>query len=108
MDDRQPVIPLRARLTGGVLLVVFLLLNAAVVLPSLHSLWHGDDHGHGCHHADCVVLAVAQGKFESPTAPMPPCRPTEVALSVALPLPDSPLPVPPGAPPAERGPPAGS
>lgn len=98
--------PLRARLTGGLLLWVFLMLNAAVVLPSLHALWHGDDHD--CDHTDCVVLAVAQGKFESPTATPPPRRPMAEARPVATLPPRTPWVVRAGSPPAERAPPSES
>ncbi|MBL9128895.1 MAG: hypothetical protein JNL97_14685 [Verrucomicrobiales bacterium] len=97
---------MRARLTGAVLLWVFVLLNAAVVLPSLHALWHGDDHD--CDHTDCVVLAVAQGKFESPTAAPPPRRPMDEGRPCEVLSPRVPFVVRAGSPPAERAPPSES
>lgn len=98
--------PLRARLTGGVLLWVFLMLNAAVVLPSLHALWHGDDHD--CDHTDCVVLAVAEGKYESPTTPPPPHPPLGVPVALPEWPPRNPSLADSGSPPVERGPPVES
>lgn len=50
------------------MLVVMVLLNAAVVLPALHQLWHDD---HDCDQPDCVVLAMAQGKIDADPTPMP-------------------------------------
>ena len=95
--------PLRRLLTGSVLLVVFLLLNAAVVVPAIHALWHADHH---CDETECVVLAVAQGNLESPEAVMPPQRPLAMARLTEVVPPSVPVLPHAGSPPAERGPPA--
>lgn len=69
---------------AGFLLGVLLLLNAAVVLPALHGLWHDE---HGCDEPDCVVLAMAQGSVDAGVDPAPAVRP------VAAPLPAPVIPV---------------
>jgi|GEM_PF-3063302 len=92
----------RKLLTGGVLLVVFLLLNAAVVFPAFHALWHGD---HDCDETECVVLAVAQGNFENPEAVVPPQRPVAIARAAEVLPPSEPAVPHVGPPPAERAPP---
>ena len=93
---------LRRLLTGSALLVVFLLLNAAVVVPAFHALWHGDHH---CDETECVVLAVAQGNFENPEAAMPLLRPVELVRVAEMLPPATPLILHVGPPPAERAPP---
>ena len=99
----QPL-PLRARLTGGLLLLVFLLVNAAVVLPSLHALWHDEEHA--CEETQCVVLAVAQGTFESPDPAPPQSRPFTVSRDNFVPVPATPSLGVHGPPSADRAPPA--
>jgi hypothetical protein len=102
MAGQRHTTSLRRLLTGSALLVVFLLLNAAVVVPAFHALWHGD---HDCDETECVVLAVAQGNFENPEADMPLGRSVEwVRVAEILP-PASPLIPHVGPPPAERAPP---
>jgi len=52
---------------AGFLLGLFLLLNAAAVLPALHEFWHA---GHGCDQADCAIATLAHGGVDAaPTAP---------------------------------------
>jgi len=101
--NHQPL-PFRARLTGGLLLLVFLLVNAAVVLPSLHALWHDEEHA--CDESQCVVLAVAQATFESPNPTPPPSRPFSLSRDVVVPVPSSPSLGVHGPPSADRAPPA--
>ena len=62
---------------AGLLLAVVLVLNAAVVLPVWHALWHDD---HGCDEPDCIVLALAQGTVDPSTPPSPVVRPVIVEL----------------------------
>lgn len=74
----------RKALVSGFLLGTLLLLNAAVVVPAVHHLWHD---GHGCHEPECVVLALAQGCVH------PGCAAPRVVRAEPAPLPLPAIPV---------------
>lgn len=80
MSGRSPEHAPWRVLTGTLLLGAFLLLNAAIVVPGIHLLWHDE---HGCDEPDCVVLVMAQGKLEPGPSPVLVQRPIAIAtLSV--------------------------
>ena len=60
-------------------LAVFLLLQAMVVLPGLHALFHSDasDPGH-----QCAVTLFAHGQIHCPDAAVPVVRPEPPALFI--------------------------
>lgn len=64
--------------------MLFLVLNAAVVVPAVHLLLHSHD---ACDQPDCVVLALAQGKVDTDAAPV------QVIVPEAVPAPLACLPV---------------
>jgi hypothetical protein len=77
MSGRLPGHALWRVLTGTLLLSAFLLVNAAIVLPGIHLLWHDE---HGCDEPGCVVLALAQGKLDPGQAPVGVQRPMAIAV----------------------------